>query len=278
MKQPDIADQWIQDALAEDIGQGDKTTLATIDPSVQAKGTFLAKQELTLCGQDIAKRVFELLDTSAKVEFSHEDGDQIAQGEVFGTVIGPAHILLQGERTALNLLQRLSGISTLTHEYAKIVFDSNTTILDTRKTLPHYRALEKYAVVCGGGTNHRMRLDDQMMIKDNHITANGGDVATTVQKAKAKFPDTYLVVEIAHPEQIGPAIEQGADRLLLDNMDNSLIQKCQEIIQKRVPIEISGGVTKERLPSLAKLGVDFVSIGALTHSAISADISMKIEL
>jgi len=271
-----VSDQWIAQALAEDMGTGDKTTLSTIDPKLQAIGRFLAKQDLVCCAIPIVIRIFHALDPSARVAFSVQDGDKVSSQEVFGEVKGPAHVLLQAERVALNVLQRLCGIATLAFEYSNLIKDYKTKILDTRKTLPHYRALEKYAVRCGGGHNHRMGLDDQMMIKDNHITANFGDVGMTAKKAKMAYPGTPLIIEISERAQIDSAIKHGADRLLLDNMSNAEIQACMTLVNSRVPIEVSGGITKERLISLAQLDVDFISVGAITHSATAADISMKI--
>jgi nicotinate-nucleotide pyrophosphorylase (carboxylating) len=276
MNSPILADAWWAQAFQEDIGDGDKTTLATIASDAQGQAYFLAKQKLTLCGTDLADQAFAYIGHPASIDWTAQDGDILDQGQVFGTLSGPVATMLQGERTVLNLLQRLSGIATQTRLYTQLTQGSSTVILDTRKTLPLYRSLEKYAVACGGATNHRFGLYDQMMIKDNHIQANQGDVARTVAKAKAQYPDVFLVVEIAHPDQIEPAIEQGADRLLLDNMDNDQIKHCQSLIQKRVPIEVSGGVTLERIPSLVALEVDAISVGAITHSATAVDISMKI--
>ncbi|MCB0272711.1 MAG: carboxylating nicotinate-nucleotide diphosphorylase [Bdellovibrionales bacterium] len=275
---PTISNAWFKEALAEDLGEGDKTTKATIDPLVQGKGTFLAKQNLVVCGTPLVSQFFQLLHPSIKLAWNVHDGAYIEKGKPLGIIEGPVSDLLIGERIALNMLQRLSGISSLTYEYTSVISSYKTKILDTRKTLPHYRTLEKYAVRCGGGVNHRMGLYDQMMIKDNHISANGGDVGKAVQKAKAAYPDTYLIVEIATKDQIDAAIDNGADRLLLDNMTNDQIVACQQVVRNRVPIEVSGGITKERLLELAQLDVDFISVGAITHSAVAVDISMKIEL
>lgn len=275
---PPLPPWFLEHAFEEDLGSGDKTSLSTLDANVRATGTILAKEPLTVCGLSQIRQIFHHFDPSMEVDFHVSDADVVEDQTVLALVKGRAQALLQTERIALNMIQRLSGIASLTTEYANIIKDYPTRILDTRKTLPLYRDLEKYAVRCGGGHNHRMRLDHEMMIKDNHITANDGNVALTVQKAKSAYPDVFLVVEIAQLDQIEPAVEQGADRLLLDNMDNKTIQKALDQIQDRVSVEISGGITIERLPSLAKMGVDAISIGALTHGAKSVDISMKIEL
>lgn len=273
-----ISDEFLRKALKEDLGKGDLTTDAVVSKKLQGVGRFLAKQDLILCGTDIVQRLFGLLSPHVKIQFSSKDGDAIRKGSVFGIAHGPLHILLKGERTALNLLQRFSGISTLTHEYQKRIKHSKCKILDTRKTLPLYRSLEKYAVRMGSGENHRIGLYDQMMVKDNHIAACGGNTAKAVFKARNKHPSKILVVEIQKPSQIHDAIDNGADRLLLDNMTNQQIKACLKTIKKKVPTEVSGQIKLSRVASLSKLGVDYISVGAITHSARAADISFKISL
>lgn len=271
-----VTTDFLKAALAEDLGRGDITTDTLISKKQMGKGVFLAKQDLILSGTFLIPKVFHLLDRKIKVKLFYKDGDSIPQGTRFGEVTGPFGALLKGERTVLNLLQRLSGISTLTHRYQNKIKGHKTKILDTRKTLPHYRKLEKYAVRMGGGVNHRMGLDDQILIKDNHIAAVGGNVELATQKARNRYPMKILVVEIQKPDQIDAAINGGASRLLLDNMTNAQIKSCLKIVRKRVPVEISGQVDMGRISQLSRIGVDFISIGAITHSAPASDISLKI--
>jgi|JI10StandDraft_1071094.scaffolds.fasta_scaffold330143_2 nicotinate-nucleotide pyrophosphorylase (carboxylating) len=271
-----ISAAFLKSALKEDLGRGDITTDSLISKKQMGKGHFLAKQDLVLSGSFLISRIFHLLDRKIKISLNYQDGDFIKKGTRFGEVTGPFHSLLKGERTTLNLLQRLSGISTLTHRYNGKIKGHKTKILDTRKTLPIYRHLEKYAVRMGGGVNHRIGLYDQMLIKDNHIAACGGNIEKATQKARRSHPTKKLVVEIQTPDQIEPAIEAGADRLLLDNMTNAQIKKCMKLVRKRVPIEVSGQVNLGRISQLSRIGVDFISIGAITHSAPAADISLKI--
>jgi nicotinate-nucleotide pyrophosphorylase (carboxylating) len=271
-----VSTAFLKQALAEDLGRGDITTDSLISKKVMGKGVFLAKTDLVLCGTFIIPKIFRLLNPKVKVNLSYRDGDFIPKGTRFGEVSGPFEALLKGERTALNLLQRLSGISTLTHRFNSKIKGHKTKILDTRKTLPLYRKLEKYAVKMGGGVNHRIGLYDQILIKDNHIAAMGGNVLEATLKARSKYPTKIVVVEIQTPDQIESAIEGGATRLLLDNMTNSQIKNCLKLVRKRVPIEVSGQVDMGRISQLSRIGVDFISIGAITHSAPAADISLKI--
>jgi nicotinate-nucleotide pyrophosphorylase (carboxylating) len=271
-----ISTAFLKAALKEDLGRGDITTDSLISKKQMGKGVFLAKQDLVLSGLFLAPRVFRLIDPKIHVRFNYNDGDRIPKGTIFGVVEGPFHALLKGERTVLNLLQRFSGISTLTHRYVSKIKGHKTKILDTRKTLPNYRLMDKYAVKMGGGVNHRIGLYDQILIKDNHITACGGDVGLATQKAFNKHPKKIIVVEIQTPNQIGPAIENGASRLLLDNMTNTQIKNCLKLVRNRVPVEVSGQVHLGRIAQLSRIGVDFISVGAITHSAPAADISLKI--
>jgi nicotinate-nucleotide pyrophosphorylase (carboxylating) len=271
-----VSTQFLRQALKEDIGRGDITTDALISKNQMGKGVFLAKQNLVLSGTFLISKIFHLLDKKIQVRLDYNDGDTIPKGTKFGEVSGPFHALLKGERTILNLLQRSSGISTLTNQYKKKIKGNKTEILDTRKTLPGYRSLEKYAVRMGGGTNHRIGLYDQMLIKDNHIAACGGDIEKATRKARKAHPYKKLVVEIHKPEQIDDAIRAGADRLLLDNMKDREIQQCLKLVRKRVPVEVSGQMNLGRISKLSKIGVDYISVGAITHSAPAADISLKI--
>lgn len=273
-----VTDAFLRKALAEDIGKGDITTDSLVSKKQMGKGVFLAKQDLVLSGTFLISEIFRLLDRNIQVKLNYQDGDHIPKGTQFGFVSGPFHALLKGERTVLNLLQRLSGISTLTYQYKKKIKGHKTEILDTRKTLPTFRKLEKYAVRMGGGTNHRIGLYDQMLIKDNHIAACKGNIEKATQKARKAHPYKKLVVEIQKPEQIEPAIQGGADRLLLDNMTNAQIKNCMKLVRKRVPIEISGQVHLGRISQLSKMGVDYISVGAITHSAPAADISFKVTI
>lgn len=271
-----VSNDFLKKALAEDIGRGDITTDALVSKKQLGKGVFLAKQDLVLSGTFLIERIFRLLDRKIHIKLHYKDGDFIPSGTRFGELSGPFHALLKGERTVLNLLQRSSGISTLTHQYKKKIKGYKTEILDTRKTLPGYRSLEKYAVRMGGGTNHRIGLYDQMLVKDNHIAACGGNIEKATIKARKAHPYKKLVVEIQKPEQIEDAINGGADRLLLDNMTNAQIKNCMKLIRKRVPIEVSGQVHPGRIAQLSRIGVDYISVGAITHSAPAADISLKI--
>lgn len=271
-----VSTAFLKTALAEDLGRGDITTDALVSKKLMGRGYFLAKQDLILSGSFLVGRIFHLLNRTIQVHFDYQDGDFISQGIKFGTIVGPFHALLKGERTALNLLQRLSGISTLTHRFNRKIKGHKTRIIDTRKTLPGYRQLEKYAVRMGGGVNHRMGLYDQMLVKDNHISACKGDIGKATQKARKRHPHQKLVVEVSTIEQIEPAIEGGADRLLLDNMTNAKIKECLALIRKRVPVEVSGQIDMGRVSQLSQIGVDLISVGAITHSAPASDISLKI--
>ncbi|MEZ4704092.1 MAG: carboxylating nicotinate-nucleotide diphosphorylase [Bdellovibrionota bacterium] len=271
-----VRKEFLAQAFAEDLGEeGDITSLALISKQEMGFGRILAKQDLRLCGIDIAYQVFSFLQPKIQWTQYFHDGEEVEKGNVIATVEGPLHQLLSSERIALNLLQHLSGISTLTAEYVSKTIGTKVKILDTRKTLPLYRDLEKYAVRMGGGMNHRMGLYDQMMIKDNHV--HQVNMLETVQTARVQYPHTFLIVEIHRHDQIEPAIQGGADRLLLDNMDDEQLKKAIEIIQGRVPIEISGGITLEKIALLSLMNIDYISVGAITHSVKSCDISLKIE-
>jgi nicotinate-nucleotide pyrophosphorylase (carboxylating) len=271
----------IGEFLAEDIGRGDITTSATVARDVRAVGRFLAKEQLVLCGLDVAEAVFFNLDPeSSEVESQFADGDEIAEGTVFGTLKGYADVLLIGERVALNLIQRMSGIATLTRAYVNAVDGTKATIIDTRKTTPGLRQLEKYAVTVGGGKNHRMGLDDGVLIKDNHIALAGG-IAEAVTAAKAKCGHLYKIeVEVTNWAQLREAIEAGAEVILLDNQTPDEAAKLVEMARGMNPhvlIEASGGMDLDRVRSYAEAGVDMISVGRITHSAKAVDISFKIQ-
>jgi len=271
----------IGEFLAEDIGRGDITTSATVPPDTRGQGRFLAKEYLVLCGLDVAEAVFFHLDPDgSEIESSFVDGDEIEEGTAFGTLKGFADVLLIGERLALNLLQRLSGIATLTRAYVKAVEGTNATIVDTRKTTPGLRQLEKYAVTIGGGKNHRMGLDDGVLIKDNHIALAGG-ISEAVRAAKNKVGHLHKIeVEITNWAQLREAIEAGAEIIMLDNQSPDEAAKLVDMARGMSPhvlIEASGGMDLDRVRSYAEAGVDLISVGRLTHSARAVDISFKIQ-
>lgn len=268
--------------LAEDIGRGDITTTACVPQNTRGMGRFLAKEYLVLCGLDVAEAVFFHLDPdSSEIEASFQEGDEIEAGTVFATLKGYADVLLVGERTALNLIQRMSGIATLTRAYVKAIEGTKAQIVDTRKTTPGLRILEKYAVTVGGGKNHRMGLDDGVLIKDNHIALAGG-ITEAVQAAKNKVGHLHKIeVEISNWAQLREAIEAGAEIVMLDNQTPDEAAKLVQMARSMNPnvlIEASGGMDLDRVRSFAEAGVDLISVGRLTHSARAVDISFKIQI
>jgi nicotinate-nucleotide pyrophosphorylase (carboxylating) len=265
----------VRRALVEDIAGGDITTDAIFGRNDRARGTFLAKSPCTIAGIDVALEAFSQLDAGVDAALQVRDGDECAAGDTIGHVTGTARALLSGERTALNVLQHLSGIATLTREFVRATSGA-ITILDTRKTTPTLRALEKYAVRMGGATNHRMSLNDGVLIKDNHIQLGGG-IANAVAQVRTFGSKAVIEVEVETLEQVDQALEAGADILLLDNMTIDDIREAVRRSQGRAKTEISGGVTLARIRELATTGADFVSVGALTPSAPAADISFDIE-
>ena len=263
-------------ALAEDVGAGDRTSEALVPQGARARGRLRAKQALVVCGLPLLERVFARLG-GVRVVLEATEGARAARGQVLATLEGEAHALLAGERVALNLLQHLCGIATLTRAYVERVRGTPLVVRDTRKTLPGMRALAKYAVRTGGGTNHRLGLDDAILIKDNHLALGGGDVAAAVRSARAAFPGLPLEVECRTLAEVRAAVGAAPDLILLDNMPAGEVAKAVEIARGRVPLEASGGVTLEQLQALAGAGVDFVAVGAITHSAPAADLNLKIE-
>jgi nicotinate-nucleotide pyrophosphorylase (carboxylating) len=261
-------------ALAEDRGRGDATTAATIPAGTRARGVILAKSDLVVAGIDVAAEAFRQVDPQTAFEVQWGDGSRVQHGEIVATVLGDARALLEAERTALNFLQRLCGIATLTAKYVDAA-RGGITILDTRKTTPGFRALEKYAVRCGGGTNHRQRLDDGILIKDNHKRLAGG-VAQATERALREAGGLPVEVEVETLDELDEALRAGAPRILLDNFTTYDIREAVARIAGRAEIEISGGVTLERIPELATTGAQYVSVGALTHSAPSADLSFEL--
>ena len=276
---PSTIQQHAAAALAEDVGAGDATTEALIDASQTGSARIVAREPVTVAGLNLARAVFRQLDAKADFEKICEDGTTIHSG---GTVLKiHAHLraLLTGERTALNYLQRMSGIATQAARYAEAVHGTGATILDTRKTTPDWRALEKYAVQCGGAQNHRFGLDDAVLIKDNHLASLPRDrsLAELVQQARAVAPGLKIEVEAETVEQAVATAEAGADIVLLDNMSVDEIQKAVKEIDGRAQTEASGGITLVNVRAIAETGVDYISVGALTHSARAVDLAMEIE-
>ncbi len=264
----------IQAALQEDIGTGDVTTLATVDPSVVSRAELVAKEEFVLAGIKVAEQVFRTLDAEISFEALVEDGQPVKRGDVLAWIKGPASILLQGERVSLNLLQRMCGIATLTAKFVEEVAGTKATIVDTRKTMPGLRVLDKYSVRVGGGTNHRTSLYDGVLIKENHIRAAGG-ITAAVERARKTIPHTLKIeVETTSLEEVAAALESGADIIMLDNMGLKQMEEAVALIDGKAKAEASGGVNLETVRAIAETGVDLISVGALTHSCRAVDISM----
>ena len=268
-------DHLIMEALQEDISSEDVTTNAVMHEAVTGEVDLICKQDGVIAGLQIFQRVFELLDKDTKVEFFCKDGDEVKNGQLMGKVTGDIRVLLSGERVALNYLQRMSGIASYTHSVASLLEGSKTKLLDTRKTTPNMRIFEKYAVRVGGGYNHRYNLSDGVLLKDNHIGA-AGSVTKAVQMAKEYAPFVRKIeVEVENLDMVREAVDAGADIIMLDNMSPEDMKEAIRIIDGRAETECSGNVTKENIGRLTALGVDYISSGALTHSAPILDISMK---
>lgn len=268
-------DPLILGALKEDITSEDVSTNSVMPHPQAGEVDLICKQDGIICGLQVFERVFTLLDEATKVEFFVQDGEAVKAGQLMAKVHGDIRTLLCGERTALNYLQRMSGIATYTHEVASLLAGSKTKLLDTRKTTPNNRIFEKYAVRTGGGNNHRYNLSDGVLLKDNHIGAAGG-VKEAIAAAKEYAPFVRKIeVEVETQEMVEEAVEAGADIIMLDNMDTEALKKAIAFIDGRAEIEVSGNVTKENIARLVDLGVDFISSGALTHSAPIMDISLK---
>jgi nicotinate-nucleotide pyrophosphorylase (carboxylating) len=264
-------------ALNEDLGSGDITTNALIPVDLQAKATMVAKSSGVIAGLAVAEYVFKSLDKDIQWKTFFNDGGHVVKGDLILEVSGSYRALLSGERLALNFLQRMSGIATMTDNYKNQLAGSKVKILDTRKTVPGLRLLDKYAVRMGGGTNHRIGLYDMVLIKDNHIKVAGG-ITKAVAQIKKSIPDGFKIeVETTSIAEVNEALAAGADIIMLDNMDNNTMRECVKIINKQAKVEASGNMTIERLREVAETGVDFISIGALTHSVTALDISMNIE-
>ena len=269
------ADQLIRMALQEDITSEDVSTNAVMPTATKGTVELIAKEDGVIAGLDIYARVFTILDEKTEIDFYCKDGDEVKKGELMATVTGDIRVLLSGERVALNYLQRMSGIATYTRQGAKLLEGSKVTLLDTRKTTPNCRVFEKYAVRVGGGCNHRYNLSDGVLLKDNHIGA-AGSVTKAIQMAKAYAPFVRKIeIEVETLEQVKEAVEAGADIIMLDNMTPEVMKQAVELIDGRAQTECSGNITKENIQKIREIGVDFVSSGALTHSAPILDISMK---
>jgi len=269
-------DNLIDRALEEDIGAGDITTQHLVDPRTKGQAIIVAKEDLVIARLDLARRVFQRIDAGLTLTSAFSDGDQVHEGDTVAMLSGRLATLLTGERTALNFLQRLSGIATLTRGYVTRLAGKDVKLLDTRKTTPGWRELEKWAVRTGGGTNHRMGLYDAVLIKDNHIAA-AGSIAEAVKRVNAKVPaGTTIEVETVDLEQVREAMDAGAHIIMLDNMTTEKIKAAVALVDGRAKLEVSGGITHERLDELADTGIDYISSGALTHSARAVDLSMRI--
>ena len=268
-------DHLILEALREDISSEDITTNSVMKEAIKGEVELICKQDGVIAGLDVFKRVFELLDDNVNTEFYCKDGDEVNNGQLLGKVTGDIRVLLSGERVALNYLQRMSGIATYTNQVAKLLNGYKTKLLDTRKTTPNMRIFEKYAVRVGGGYNHRYNLSDGILLKDNHIGA-AGSVTKAVQMAKEYAPFVRKIeVEVENMDMVKEAVAAGADIIMLDNMTPQDMKEAVKYINGRAETECSGNVTKENIENLVSIGVDYISSGALTHSAPILDISLK---
>jgi nicotinate-nucleotide pyrophosphorylase (carboxylating) len=270
-----VFDDLVRRAIVEDVGAGDVTTRGLVPAGLQASATLLTKQRCVVAGLPVAAEVFRQIDVSLRFDPRRHDGDRCQSGDVLAVLTGAAASMLTAERTALNFLQRLSGIATLTRQFVEAAAGA-VTVLDTRKTTPTLRALEKYAVRCGGGTSHRLGLFDAILIKDNHVRVTGG-VIEAVRRARATDPHLSVEVEAQSLAEVEAAIAAGADVILLDNLSDDQLRDAVRRVDGRARTEISGGVTLARMAVLRTIGATFVSVGALTHSAPAVDISLEIE-
>ena len=274
----DNLDELIKMALREDIGDGDHSTLACIPPTARGTAKMVAKQDGILCGAEVGERVFKIVDNNLNVTLQKHDGDAIFKGEIVMTIEGPSGSILTAERTALNFMQRLSGIATETRRMVSMLKGLDTQLLDTRKTTPNMRLLEKYAVKCGGGTNHRIGLYDMVMLKDNHIDFAGGIEAAidrTNDYLKAKGKNLRIEIEVRNLDELQRVLDHGGvHRIMLDNFDTTTLREAVRRIDHRYETEASGGITEKTLREYAETGVDFISVGALTHHIKSLDLSL----
>ena len=270
-------DNIITNAIREDINYIDVTTDYLISDDSISTARYVAKDSGILCGIDIALRVFTLLDDKTKFDVRLHDGDKVEKGDIIATITGKTKVLLKGERTALNLLQHLSGIATMTNKLVRLVDGTNASIADTRKTLPGLRSLQKYAVTVGGGKNHRYNLSDCAMLKDTHLDAYGS-ITNAVNALREKLGHTVMIeVETGSLDEVREALNAGADIIMLDNMDCDTMSEAVEIVSGKAKLEASGNVTENTIADIAKTGVDIISVGAITHSVKAFDISMKMQ-
>ena len=273
----DQIDAIIRNALVEDVGSGDVTTLNTVPADAILRGTLLVKADGVVAGLVVFQRVFELVDARVEIDLQVADGESVQRGQIIATIDGPGQAILTGERLALNILQRMSGIATETRRYVDAVTGTQAVILDTRKTAPGLRVLDKLAVRLGGGQNHRFGLYDMAMIKDNHIAAVGS-ITEAVRRVRAGDPlGRPIEVEVTDLDQLHEALELDVDRILLDNMSTDLMAKAVTIAAGRTPLEASGGVNLDTVAAIATTGVDYISVGALTHSVTALDISLDVQ-
>lgn len=275
MLNKNMVEKIVKNALLEDMGTGDITTISTVPQDVEITGKFHAKQDGVVCGLDVVRTVFASIDDDVEFTTTIKDGDTVKTGDVFAEIKGNAQAILQGERVALNFLQRMSGIATYTKKVSDEVKDFKTKIIDTRKTMPGLRILDKYAVRMGGGHNHRHNLSDGVLIKDNHISASGS-ITTAVENARKIVPHTLKIeVEVKNFDEVNEALAVGANIIMLDNMTTEEMTEAVGIIDGRALVEASGNMDRKSLPEIAATGVDFISMGALTHSVMALDISLK---
>ncbi len=276
--QREVFNHLVRAALAEDVGTGDATTLATVPEDAAATAHMVAREPMTACGMGIASAVFEEVDATTRIQAHVRDGARCDAGTCLLTIRGRARAILTAERTALNFAQRLSGVATMTSAYVALVAGTGARILDTRKTTPGWRLLEKYAVACGGGTNHRFGLFDLILIKDNHLAAlrdaKPNAIEAAVKRARSLHPELRVEVEADTLEQVSQALSAGADIILLDNMSLDQLREAVAMNRSRARLEASGGVNLSTVRSIAETGVDFISVGAVTHSARSMDIAL----
>ncbi len=271
-------DKVVLNALEEDMPYGDVTTDNLIPDGDFTEAKLIAKADGVIAGIPVAARVFELIDSRTSLDVLKNDGERVQKGDIIAILRGPTAAVLKGERTALNLLQRMSGIATRTRVFADLVKDYRVSVADTRKTTPGLRYLEKYAVRCGGGRNHRYSLSDAVMLKDNHIAAGGG-ILPAVRSVRANIPHTVKVeVEVENMEMVREAVASGADIIMLDNMDETRMAEAVKYIGGRALVEASGDVTEERIRAIAETGVDIISIGCITHSVKALDISLRFKI
>lgn len=272
---PEHLDPQIQAALAEDVGAGDITTDAILAPEMTCRGKIICKQDGVIAGLPVAERVFKLVDERLQFDAKTQDGEKVQEDQIVARLYGPARAMLRAERVALNYLQHLSGIASITAKYVKAVEGTKTTILDTRKTTPGMRALEKYATRTGGAVNHRMGLYDAVLIKDTHLALANG-VSAALRAVRKAHPEALIEVEVSNLQELEQALNDKAPRILLDNFAPGQVREAMQLIRGRAQVEISGGVLLTNARAYALAGADYISVGALTHSAVALDYSMKV--